>query len=273
MQLEKFCATLSLSLLPHFRVQSADAQRDRALCLRDAAVDIATLEKIPAMARRCTQAAVELIGARLARLQLLGPDGSDATYFVHDSQTSDQGSGRPPPRSAPLERALHSVIADCKPLIVPDIASDARFAGYAKLIGSSPPAPPSSADADRSPRTRAGGGSSRSASQMLPSGAAARGGQGPVNLVCVPLLDGEAPGGETAVRGVLQVLKKHKGPFSDTDVQALQKLGAVFSKAVGQALRSEAMQKTQQVELTLSTASDLDSCVAACLHHLRLLTV
>ena len=90
-----------------------------------------------------------------------------------------------------------------------------------------------------------------------------------VNLVCMPLLDTKAGAGEPPVRGVVQVLHKRAGAFTDGDLTALRQLCAVLARSLGHALKRQAVIEAQAPDLKLLVSSDLDSCICAALQHLR----
>ena len=348
LQLEKFCELVGLTLVQHFRQAQAQQELVNSSCLRELVVEVAGMSKVPKIVHRCAEAANVLLGTSLTRILLLSADGSMATAY-----TQHAGARKPPnpPKQAPLEQSLHTIIANKEPLVVADIAKDARFMGYAKMLQpthtSQPdplqpqltvapaPAPPSSAPpanvrkssevniADMGPAERrvmsalissshpgasfprchqaphlnvgnesalsmsyatadadacssAGGrrgmvkrdvlfGSSRSLCAGLGLGEP----KPRINLVSMPLIDTKAGAGEGAVRGVVQVLHKRDGAFTDGDLSTLRQLALVLARTLGHALKRQALIEAQAPDLKLLVSSDLDSCVHAALQHLR----
>ena len=332
LQLEKFCELVSLTLVQHLRQAQVQQELVKSLFLREVVVEVAGISKLPKIVHRCAEAANVLLGTSLTRILLLSSDGSMATAYT---QHAGARKAPHPPKEAPLEQSLHTIIANREPLVVADIAKDARFMGYAKMLQpthtSQPsplqphltiapaPAPPSSAPpanvrkcsevniADMGPAERRvmsafissshpGVSSPRMSSATADADACSSDGgrrkmvkrdkvfgssrslcaglgfgqpKPRINLVSMPLIDTEAGVGEAAVRGVVQVLHKRDGAFTDGDLSTLRQLCLVLARTLGHALKRQALIEAQAPDLKLLVSSDLDSCVEAALQHLR----
>ena len=158
MQVESFCELLGQTLAHRLRVMRADDERSKAACLRDTAMDLAATEhSLDALVQRIARAAQELVPSSLARIFLLNHQAGSATMYTRtkpaprapaaaagqSKPSSDvaptHGPREPITRKAeevPVEQALQFVVESKTTLIVPDVARDARFAGYVRLVDS-----------------------------------------------------------------------------------------------------------------------------------------
>ena len=157
MQVESFCELLGQTLAHRLRVMRADDERSKAACLRDTAMDLAATEhSLDALVQRIARAAQELVPSSLARIFLLNHQAGSATMYTRtkpaprapaaaagqskpSSDVAPKHGRAPITRKAeevPVEQALQFVVESKTTLIVPDVARDARFAGYVRLLDS-----------------------------------------------------------------------------------------------------------------------------------------
>lgn len=107
---------------------SADAeQRRRMRVLLEVSADLARRTDVPVLLHRIVEVAVDLVGARYGALGVIGPD-KGLEQFVHvgiDTSTAQRIGHLPEGKGL-----LGALIADPRPIRLPDLHADPRAAGF-----------------------------------------------------------------------------------------------------------------------------------------------